>query len=380
MDFSFSDEQNLLRNSVAKYLSDAYSFENWRQFTQSDAGRDPKHWAQFAELGLLAATMSEEQGGLGGGPIETMVIMEEFGKALVVEPFVPTVVIAGGLLTRHGSKVLQDEFLPRIASGDCIIALALAETQSRYSLSDIGLTATRQGADYILNGAKCAVLAAPWADHLLVIARTSGDRRDTSGISLFLVDRNSTGISRHDYPTVDGQRASDINFENVAISASRLIGDPDQALPMLERALDEAIAAHAAQIVGAMKILVDATAAYAKTRQQFGVPIGKFQALQHRMVDMFVYYEQAMSMVLMLTLKLGEDAQARKRAASALKVYLAKAARFVGQEAIQIHGGIGMTEELNVGHYFEQLTMLSLLYGDSDHHMRRYIQLDQNLL
>jgi alkylation response protein AidB-like acyl-CoA dehydrogenase len=376
MDFSFTEEQTLLRNSVSRYLADTYKYEDWRKFTRSEAGRDPKHWAQFAELGLLAAPLPEAHGGLGGGPLETLVTMEEFGRALVVEPFVSTVVIAGGVLARAGSDAQKDEWLAKIAGGETVVAFAYAEPEGRYNLADLVTTAKKQGAGYVLGGRKSVVLGAPWADQLLVSARTGGGRRDASGVSLFLVDKKAKGVSTRDFPTMDGGRASEITFENVEVPAERLIGPADGALPLIERASDEAIAALAAESTGAMKVLVDATVEYSKTRKQFGVPIGKFQVLQHRMVDMFVNYEQAVSITLMVTLSLDKDEAERKKAASAAKVQIGRSGRFVGQGAVQIHGGMGMTDELNVGHYFKRLTMIDSQFGNVDHHLRRYAALD----
>ncbi|HWA89672.1 MAG TPA: acyl-CoA dehydrogenase family protein [Rhizomicrobium sp.] len=371
MDFSFTEEQTLLRNSVARYLADNYKFEDWRKFTRSETGRDPRHWAQFAELGLLAAPLPEAHGGLGGDALSTMIVMEEFGRALVVEPYVPTVVIGGGLIDRAGSDAMKEEFLPRIASGESVMAFAFAEPQGRFNLADLATSAKKSGGNYVLSGQKSVVLGAPWADTLIVTARTSGGQRDAKGVSVFLVDKNAKGVSCRDFPTVDGNRASEITFENVEVPAARLIGAADEGLALIERATDDAIAAHAAEATGAMKMLVDATVEYSKTRKQFGVPIGKFQALQHRMVDMFVNYEQAVSITLMVTLKLADDAE-RAKAASAAKVQIGRSGRFVGQGAVQVHGGMGMTDELNVGHYFKRLTMLDTLYGNVDHHLKRY--------
>lgn len=372
MDFSFSEEQTLLRNSVARYLSDNYKFEDWRKFTRSETGRDPKHWAQFAELGLLAAPLPEAHGGLGGDALSTLIVMEEFGRALVVEPYVATVVIGGGLLDRAGSEGLKQEFLPKIAGGETIMAFAFAEAGGRFNLADLSTTAKKSGSGFVLNGQKSVVLGAPWADLLIVTARSAGGRRDAKGISVFLVDKSSKGVSSRDFPTVDGNRASEISFENVEVPASRLIGGLDEGLPLIERASDEAIAATCAEATGAMKMLVDATVEYSKNRKQFGVPIGKFQVLQHRMVDMFVNYQQSVSITLMVTLKLKESDAERAKAASAAKVQIGRSGRFVGQGAVQIHGGMGMTDELNVGHYFKRLTMIDTLYGNVDHHLKRY--------
>ena len=377
MDFSYSEEQTLLRNSVAKCIADNYKFEDWRKFTLSETGRDPKNWAQFAELGLLAASLPEDHGGLGGGPVDTMIVMEEFGRALVVEPYVPTVVIGGGFLMQGGSAALQEEFLPKIAAGETMMAFAFAEPKGRYNFAELATTAKKQGSGYVLNGHKSVVLGGPWADQLIVTARTGGAGREEKGISVFLVDKKSNGVSSRDFPTVDGQRASELTLENVEVPASRLIGELDNGLPLIERIVDHAIAANCAEAVGAMKVLVDTTVDYSKTREQFGLPIGKFQALQHRMVDMFTSYEQSMSITLMVTLKLGESDKERKKAASAAKVQIGKAGRHIGQEAVQIHGGIGMTDELNVGHYFKRVTMLDTLFGNVEHHVKRYAVLSK---
>ena len=375
MDFSYTEEQTLLRNSVSKYLADNYKFDAWRKFTRGDLGRDPKHWKQFAELGLLAAALPEEHGGLGGGPVDTLIIMEEFGKALAVEPYVPTVVIGGGFLRHGGNEAQKSEWLAKIAAGETIIAFAFAEPKGRYNLADLATTAKKQGANYVLNGQKAVVIGAPWADHFVVTARTAGGQRDKNGVSVFLVDKSSKGISLRDYPTVDSLRASEVTFENVEVPAANLIGTADNGLPLIEQVADEAIAAICAEATGCMKVLVDATVEYSKTRKQFGVPIGKFQALQHRMVDMFVNYEQSVSITLMVTLKLGETDVERAKAASAAKVTIGKSGRYIGQQAVQIHGGIGMTDELNVGHYFKRLTMIDTLLGSTDHHLKRFAAL-----
>lgn len=370
MDFSFSEEQTLLQNSVTRYLADTYTFEAWRRFTRSDKGRDPAHWRQFADLGLLAAPLPEEHGGLGGGALEIMIVMKEFGRALVVEPYVPTVIVAGGLLSRSGTVAQQQEWLPKIAGGEAIFAFAFAEPKSRFNLADVATTAKKQGGGYVLNGHKAVVIGAPWADALIVTARTAGNSRDAKGLSLFLVDKRAPGLSLRDFPTVDGNRASEITFENVELPGENLIGSADEGLALVEHAIDEAIIAHCAEAVGAMSALHDQTVAYAKTRKQFGQPIGKFQVLQHRMVDMFVAMEQAVSITLMATLQ-----RESAKAAAAAKVAVGKAAHYVGQQAIQIHGGMGMTDDLAAGHYFKRLTLFETLYGSTDHHLGRYATL-----
>ena len=253
-----------------------------------------------------------------------------------------------------------------------MLAFAFAEPQGRYNLADLAVTAKKSGAGYTLNGHKAVVIGAPWADTLIVTARTAGGQRDAKGVSVFIVDKKTKGISCRDYPTVDGLRASEITFENVAVGADALIGEVDNGLPLVERVVDEGIAALSAEAIGSMKVLNDMTVEYCKTRKQFGVPIGKFQVLQHRMVDMFMNYEQSVSITYMVTLKLNEDAAERRKAASAAKVQIGKAGRFIGQQAVQLHGGMGMTDELAVGHYFKRLTMIDTMFGNVDHHLRRY--------
>jgi pimeloyl-CoA dehydrogenase small subunit len=375
MDFSYTEEQTLLRNSVSKFLADRYDFETFKKISRSDAGWSKENWQQFAELGLMAAPLPEEFGGLGGGPVDTMIVMEEFGKALVVEPFASTVVIGGGFVKHGGSQAMMEEWLGKIAGGETVMAFAFAEPQGRYNYADLMTTAKKNGSSYTLNGQKAVVLGAPHADTLVVTARTAGSQRDSDGVTVFLVDKNAAGVACRDYPTIDGLRASEITFENVEVPGAGVIGEVDNGLGLIERVTDEAIAAHASEAVGAMKALLEATVEYSKTRKQFGVPIGKFQVLQHRMVDMFMNMEQTASITLMVTLKLDESDAERKKAASAAKVQLGKAGRFVGQQAVQIHGGMGMTDELNVGHYFKRLTMLDTLYGNVDHHLKRYASL-----
>ena len=372
MDFSFTEEQNLLRNSVQKFVQNDYGFDARRAIIKSETGWKKENWATFAELGLLAAPFSEDHGGLGGGPIETMIIMEEFGRGLVVEPFLGTVVLGGGFLRHGGSKAQQEQYIPQIIEGKRVLAFAFAEPQGRYNLADLAVTAKKSGAGYTLNGHKAVVIGAPWADTLIVTARTAGGQRDAKGVSVFIVDKKAKGISCRDYPTVDGLRASEITFENVSVGADAVIGQLDNGLPLVERVVDEGIAALSAEAIGAMKVLNDTTVEYCKTRKQFGVPIGKFQVLQHRMVDMFMNYEQSVSITYMVTLKLNESDEERRKAASAAKVQIGKAGRFIGQQAVQLHGGMGMTDELNVGHYFKRLTMIDTQFGNVDHQLKRY--------
>jgi alkylation response protein AidB-like acyl-CoA dehydrogenase len=374
MDFSFTEEQNMLRDTVASWLADNYGFDQRRAAVAQAPGWRPRAWKAFAEeLGILGATFPESLGGLGGGPVEAMIIMEEFGKALVVEPYLGTVVIGGGFL-KHADHPRAAELVGQIVAGEAVFAFAWAEPRARYNLADLQTTATRQGAGWVLNGAKAVVVGAPWATHLIVTARTGGGRRDAQGVSAFLVEAGAAGVSARDYPTVDGGRAADITFENVALPADALIGPADAALPLIEKVVDEASAALCAEGCGVLRRLHEDTVAYAKQRRQFGAPIGSFQVLQHRMVDMFINLEQAISMTCMATLKLGRDDE-RALACAAAKVQVGKACRFVGQTAIQIHGGMGMTDAMAVGHYFKRATLIESAFGSADHHLARYERL-----
>jgi pimeloyl-CoA dehydrogenase small subunit len=372
VDFSFTEEQTLLRNMVQSFVQDNYDFDARMKIVRSDEGMSREIWQQFAELGLLAAPFSEDLGGLDGGPIETMVIMEELGRGLVVEPYLPTVVLCGGILSRHGSAAQQQGHLPGLIAGEDIWALAYSESQSRFNLADVRTSAKADGDGYVLNGAKAVVIGAPWANKLIVSARLSGDQFDRDGLGLFIVDKAAAGVSTQDYQTVDGSRASEITLENVAVSADALIGDAGNGFAVLEEAIDFGIGAVCAEAIGHMKMLNDATVEYCKTRKQFGVPIGSFQVLQHRMVDMFMEYEQSVSMTYMVNMKLAEAESERRKAAAGAKVQIGKSGRFVGQEAVQLHGGMGMTEELNVGHYFKRLTMIDIQFGNVDHHLKRF--------
>ena len=376
MDFSLSEEQQLLKDSVDRFVREAYEFDKRRALAQSADGFSRDNWSQMAELGWLAVSLPEEFGGIGGGPVETMIIMEALGSGLVLEPYLASVVMGGGALMLGGRDEQKREWLPKLAEGKCMLALAYAEPQSRYDLHDVALTATKNGGGYVLNGQKGVVLHGGCADMLVVSARTSGERRDESGITMFLVDANAPGTSRRDYPTVDGLRAAEVAFDNVSVGDDAVIGLVDEGLALLETVADHASAALCAEAVGCMKVLHDDTNEYLKTRKQFGQPLSKFQVLQHRMVDMFMEYEQSRSMAYMATLKLDEeDANARKKAVSAAKVQIGNSGRFIGQESVQLHGGMGMTDELRVGHYFKRLTMIDIMFGNKDHHLKRYMAL-----
>ena len=375
MDFNFTEEQDMVRDGLSRLVREQYDFESRRGAIESDAGWRPEIWAQLAELGILGMPFSEEDGGFGGGAIDAMVVMEEFGKGLVVEPFVPTVVCAGGFLKHAGTDAQKEEHLAAIIDGSRVFAFAHAEPRGRYDLADLETTAKRDGDGYVLNGHKAVVIGAPWASHLVVTARTSGERRDREGVSVFIVDKSAEGIVTRDYETVDGRRASEVYFENAAVPADALIGEEGAALPLVERVADEAVAALCAEACGAMKVAHAMTLDYSKQRKQFGVPIGKFQVLQHRMVDMYTAYETAVSLTYLATLKLDASEEERKRTVSAAKVGVGQSARFVGQEAVQIHGGNGVTDEYAIGHYFKRLTIFQSEFGNEDHHMKRHIAL-----
>jgi alkylation response protein AidB-like acyl-CoA dehydrogenase len=374
MNFDYTDEQNMIRDSIAKWASAEYDFEKRRAALASDDAWK-KNWATFAELGLLAASLPEEFGGLGGGVIDVSVVAEEFGKALVVEPFVPTVAIGAGAIKYAGSHAQKEERLGAIAEGKCIIAFAQAEPKSRWTLNDVSSSARKVAGGYVLNGHKAVVVGAPQACHLLVTARTGGSQRDANGVSLFLVAKNAKGVTTRDYPTMDGSRASEVYLENVSVGAEALVGPADGALPLVEQLVDEANAAYCSEAVGCMRMMCSLTQEYAKTRKQFGRAIAEFQVLQHRMVDMFMAAEESYSMALRATIKLGESEVERAKAVSAAKVAVGKHGRFVGQAAVQIHGGMGVTDEMRVGHYFKRVTMLDSTFGNVDYHLKRYTAL-----
>lgn len=372
MDFNFSEEQSMLRDTIASFLRDKYDFETRRKIVASPSGWRADYWQAFAEeLGILGAPFSEDLGGLGGGAVDNMIVMEEFGKALVIEPYLGTVVIGGGFL-KHSGYAGAASVIEGIIAGTTTIAFAYAEPQGRYTWQDLKTTARKDGAGYVLNGHKAVVVGAPFASHLVVTARTGGGQRDAGGVSVFLVDKSLKGIVTRDYPTVDGGRASEVYFENVSIPADALIGEEGGGLPLVDEVIDEATAAVGAEAVGVLRKLHEGTLDYARQRKQFGTAIGNFQVLQHRMVDMFIEVEQAVSMTYMATLKLDESADARAKAVSAAKVRIGRACRFVGQNAIQIHGGMGMTDELAIGHYFKRAAIIEGLFGSVDHHLKRY--------
>jgi pimeloyl-CoA dehydrogenase small subunit len=378
MDFELSAEQELLRDNVARLMKDRYGFEARRSYQASPHGWSEALWRDYAEMGLLGAPFAEADGGFGGGAVETMVVMEQFGKALALEPYIQTVVLCGALLKHGASEQQRAELIGAIAAGDLRLSFAQLERQSGYDLNDVAVSAVKDGGGgFVLNGEKTLVGQGDSADKVIVSARVKGERRDRDGIGLFLVDANAPGLTRRGYPTQDGQRGAEIGFADVRVAPHDVLGRPDGALPVIERAVDETIAALAAEALGAMSEALAMTVDYLKTRKQFGVTIGSFQALQHRAADMTVALEQARSMMYLAAMAAGEDdAKERAKTMSAVKAQIGRSAKFIGQQAVQMHGGIAMTYEYKVGHLFKRLTMIDTAYGDADVHIRRLAERD----
>ena len=374
MDIQLTEEQELLRSSIQRFLREQYDFDERRKIVATDEGWSRRHWKSFAELGLCAAPFQESSGGFGGGSLATMIVMQEFGRNLVVEPYFETVVLAGGLIEDVGSPEQRQAFLPKIMEGETIWALAWAEGRSRYDFNNVTTTARRHGDNFVLSGTKAAVIGAPWADKLIVSARTSGEPRDRFGVSLFVVDRHSVNLHLQSFKTIDGRRAAELTLTNVEVPASQLLGLEGWGVAALEACRDSAIAALCAEAVGAMSVLNSATLEYSKTRKQFGVALGTFQVLQHRMVDMFIALEEAISLTQHLNLSLAAREPNGSKLASGAKSKVGYAARFVAEQAVQLHGGMGMSDELNVGHYFKRINSINIQFGDPAYHLMRYAQ------
>jgi len=379
VDFSYTDVQQMLQDSVQKFVQKSYDFDTRNTILNSEKGFSDENWQLFAELGWLAVPFSEEDGGLGGSAVDLMVIMEEFGKANLIEPYTAAAVLSGSLVAELATGEAKTMLVESIIGGELLLASAFAEPGSRFNPGSVATSATAaaDGDDVILNGTKVAVENGPNANKLLVSARESGDVRDAQGISVFVVDASTPGISMRSYQTVDGKMASEVTLTNVKVPASNRLGEAGAALPAIEVATNRAIVAVSAEAVGALEVLLQKTVEYSKTRKQFGTPIGTFQALQHRMADMFIQCQLARSIVIMAAMALdGDDsAEEKARAVAAAKSRIGKAIKDVGQEAIQIHGGIAMTEELDVGHLFKRVTALDLAFGDGDYHTQRFAQL-----
>jgi alkylation response protein AidB-like acyl-CoA dehydrogenase len=377
MDFEYSDEQKLLSETLRRFLATGYNFDARAKIIASSTGFSEDVWAALAEMGILGVPFDAEHGGFGGSTVDMLVVMEALGEALVVEPYLATVGLGGRFVARAGSEAQRARILPALMQGKTKLAFAHTEADARYDLARVAARARRSGDGFTLDGEKRAVLHGGGADLLVVSARTAGADADPNGISLFLVERGAPGVAVSDYRTIDNLRVADVRVSNVAVGPDALLGSEGQAMPIIEEVVDYATTLTCAEAVGAIKYAHDATLEYLKTRRQFGVPIGSFQSLQHRMVDVYIDWEQARSIVCLACVKVDTaEGVERQRAVSAAKIKIADAARHVSQEAVQLHGGMGMTEELKVSHTFRRLTVLAQAFGDADHHLRRFATLD----
>lgn len=368
MEFALNDEQKLLKDSVDRFVERAYEFETRNKLLTSEEGFSRDNWGTFAELGWLGVPFSEQQGGYGGGMVEAAVIMNGLGKGLVLEPFLPTVIL-GGTLLAHGGASADIE---KLVEGHLQLAFGFAEPKSRFNLCHVETTGAESSGGYVLNGHKAVVFNAAAADKIIVTARTGGGVRDADGISLFVIDRDAEGVDLRPFPTVDGLRAAEVKLDNVAVGPDALLGEKDNAAPLIDLVIDRGIAAVCAEGAGIMEHMVWSTRDYLKTREQFGVPLSKFQVLQHRMADMFMDAEEGQSMGYMAALR-ADDADPVRRAhgVSAAKAFIGQAGRRLGQEAIQMHGGMGVTAEMPISHYFKRLTMIDTMFGNADYHLAR---------
>jgi len=372
MDFELSDEQRLLQDSVSRLIADRYSFEQRKGYLKTPEGFSAALWSQYAELGLLGLPFAEEYGGFGGGAQEIMLVMQAFGRALILEPYLATVVLGGAALRHGGSDDQKAAVLPAIAEGNMKLAFAHAERQARYDLTDVLTTARRSGGGWVLDGSKSVVVHGEAADKLVLSARTSGDRYAEDGITVFLVDATAPGVARRGYATRDEQRAADIALSNVAVSDADVLGEAGQGLAIVQRVVEAGIAATTAECIGAMETMHSMTLEYSKTREQFGKPIGSYQVVQHRLADMFMTMEQGRSMAMLATVMVDHpDAEERARKIAMAKVGVGQAGRYVSQSAIQMHGGIGMTEEYAVGHYFRRCMAIERLFGDPAYYLQK---------
>ena len=369
MDFSLSQEQGLLRDSIARLVGDVSDVERHRRLSRSELGFDAAVWQQYAELGWLCVPFTEAQGGIDGTAVDVMVICEALGRGLMREPYLTTVITGGGFLRRGGSPEQQQHFIPGIIDGSQQWAFAFAETGS-YNLGAVASTAEISDGGYRLTGSKLAVLNGHCADHLVVSASIAGE-----GVSLFLVDTTAAGVNRQSVHLLDGRRGADISFDNVQLDAASLLGAAGDGVALMESVIDESIVAMGAEALGAMQVLLDDTVEYTRTREQFGQPIGKFQALQHRMAEMYLKIEEMRSLLYYAAIKMAEGSAESSLACAAVKVKLAESGRLVSQQAVQLHGGIGMTDELAVSHYFKRIHLLARLYGDESYYLQRYMDL-----
>jgi hypothetical protein len=372
MNFELSDEQKMIQQSVERFVQDNYDLNTRISLSSDNLGYSNDYWKSMAELGWLGLPFDESDGGFGGNQIDVLVIMEQFGKGLVLEPYLASVVMGGGALKKGGTESLKKEILPGLVDGTKQLSFAYAEQQSRFDLEDVITSARKEGDNFILNGQKSMVQNAETADHIVVVARTSGGQIDENGITLFLVDASSEGLSMDNFPTVDGLRASEITLKNVSVNADRVVGNVDEGFEILQSVANDAILALSAEAVGAMEVLYKDTVEYTQQREQFDHPMSEFQVLQHRMVDMFMEYEQCKSMLYRATMESVQDPKAAQRTIHGLKHLIGKSGLFVGENAVQLHGGMGVTEELRIGHFFKRLLVIDSMFGNADHHLQKF--------
>ena len=374
MDFNFSSEQEQLRDTVNRLIEREYEFNKQRHaIIHSPDGYSKKVWSGMAEIGVLGIGIAEAYGGFGGNAIDTMIVMDALGRSLVVEPYLATVVLGANLIQLAGSDAQKSSLLPQIVEGQLKLAFAYSEPGTRYDLKRVATVARKDNKSYVLNGEKIVVLHGNIADKIIVSAATAGALNDGQGMALFLVDAATSGLNITGYRTIDNQRAANLRFDNVRVDVDAMLGDSEDNLAVVEQVMDIATTALVAESVGAMEALQKYTLEYLKTRRQFGVPIGKFQALQHRMVDMLMYVEQSRSMAYLAAVKVqSNDIAERQRAVSAAKNAVGRYGRLVAQEAVQMHGGMGITDELSASHYFRRLTAIDATLGDADHHLSRF--------
>ena len=372
MNFELSEEQKMIQQSVERFVQENYDLTNRVKISSEDPGYSQDYWTAMAELGWLGLAFSEEDGGFGGNQIDTLVLMEQFGKGLVLEPFLANIVLGGGAIKRGGTPAIKESVLPNLIEGNLQLTLAYAEEQSRFDIEDVATAAREDGNNFIINGKKSMVLNAESADKIVVVARTNGSQVDEDGISLFLVDATSAGIERENFPTVDGLRASEITFTDVEVSSDNLIGEKDKGFSILQAVVNDAILALSAEAVGAMEVLYKDTVEYTQQREQFDHPLSDFQVLQHRMVDMFMEYEQCKSLLLRATMETVQDPILAQRTVHALKHLIGKSGIFVGESAVQLHGGMGVTEELRIGHFFKRLLVIDSQFGNADFHLDKF--------
>jgi alkylation response protein AidB-like acyl-CoA dehydrogenase len=376
MSFAFNDDQKLLAESADRFIQDDYAFETRRKIMAMDGGFSREVWSQFAELGWLALPIPEAHGGLGGSTVDTAVLMECLGRGLVLEPYLATVVLGAGAVAEAGNEAQKNAILAGVAEGATMLAFAHVEQKARFNLNHVETSAAKDGSGYVLNGAKAVVHNAETADTLVVSARTAGKATDADGVTLFLVDRAAAGVELRSYPTIDGLRASEVALKGVKVGADTVLGEVGAAMPVIETVADRASVLLCAEAAGAMDSAVKLTVEYMKTRVQFGRPIGEFQVLQHRAVEMLGAKEFSRALTYRAAGVIdGANPRVRSRAVSAAKVEMGRAGKKIGQEGVQLHGGMGMTDDMAVGHYFKRLTMIDMMFGNTDHHMRRFARL-----